>query len=99
MRRWRRRSYDSHRRPRARVDAQGSRHDRGDVAVLQESPPQSIVEGTGTTRGESKEDPADPRRGGLARGDPGPHAGAHPGSRPRDDRGAEMEEAVEWDGR
>ena len=31
--------------------------------------------------------PADPRPGGMARGDPGPHAGADPGSRPRDDRG------------
>ena len=42
--------------------------------------------------------PADPRRGGLARGDPGPRAGTDPGGRPRDDRGAEMEEAVERDG-
>jgi len=37
--------------------------------------------------------PADPRPGGMARGDPGPHAGADPGSRPRDDRGVEVDQS------
>src|SRR6266496_6262178 len=47
---------------------------------------------------EERQGAADPRPGGLARGDARPHAGPDPRGRPRDDRGAEMEEAVECDG-
>ena len=46
MRGWRRGPHDSHGRPRARVDAKGSRHDGRDVAVLQEASPESIGEAT-----------------------------------------------------